>query len=186
MKVKRSPRIRSEDYRRDKVGVVLVEMGLINVLHFGTGLQGGVFLDDDTIIAADLFSARFDFLGKSQVTTETVRLHRFVSNSFYLVGGAGLRQSVTEAYSWRKSDQSTFRANHFVGEFALGNRWQMKQFTIGCDWFGLTGQLVKISSSESHDDDVSVNTRDSRKHDFDSQNENVNIQLVRFHLGFVF
>lgn len=54
---------------------------------------------------------------------------------------------------WRdhsKFDRSNGRTYYFKDYgfgVRLGNEWQWKNFTMGCDWFGLNHSLIKVSDS---------------------------------------
>lgn len=181
----------SSDNRQGKKGVVLAEIGLIDVVHFGSGIQVGYFLTPRLMLEADYMQASFSLFGyESKVNVATARTKWFVGNSFYVQGGAGLRQlsavDDVSAFIGTDSYRTSFASSYLVGEVGIGNRWQFDSFTIGCDWVGYLVPLAKLSSSESFSGNESEATKDDDRKNFTSQSENGNLLLVRFHLGWAF
>jgi hypothetical protein len=122
-----------------------------------------------------------------------VRLKWFLGNSFYLQGGAGLRQmQATDSSVFFSSlvvadtYKSTFSSSYAIGEIGLGNRWQFSNFTIGCDWVGYAVPLAKLSSSESFTGPITESQKASDRDNFDKRSSEGNLMLLRFHLGVSF
>lgn len=183
-------RIYSSDLRKENRFTILAEMGLLQYIHFGRGIQAGYFLTPDSVAELDVVTSEFQLLGQnSEINVGTLRYKSFVGNSLFLQGGLGIRETrrddVSGIYSG-KNNESHFSAKQIVAEFGLGNRWQFGHFTMGCDWVGLLQPIAKISSSESFDSEVSETAKDSRRSDFENMTSRGTVLLVRFHLGAAF
>lgn len=185
-------RLRSEDNRQGKEFTVLGEVGLIDVVHSGTGIQAGYFVSPRLLAEADYFSAQFSFLGyKSDVTLATARAKYFFANSFYAQAGLGMRsldlQDTGDAIFATGKDESTkFHATSLVGEVGIGNRWQWSGFTMGCDWVGYVQPVAQLGESESFGSDVSEESKAADRQDYEEARKKGNTMLVRFALGWSF
>jgi hypothetical protein len=76
---------------------------------------------------------------------------RFAGNSFYYTVGLGRREAGYEEIDVASgSPNYKFSGTAIGAEVSIGNQWQWKNFTLGCDWFGLNFPLShKIDSEES-------------------------------------
>lgn len=111
----------------------------------------GYFIDDN-----DLINLRYTFQNSSGAEqsrssndfpekTRAIALgdRHFFGNSFNTLG----------SLYWKdhsKFDRANGRTYYFKDYglgIRLGNEWQWKNFTMGCDWFGLNHSLVKVADS---------------------------------------
>ncbi len=83
----------------------------------------------------------------------SVRIKRFLSNSFYINSGLGLRSLNLVANPTELDDSFevissgpvfTKRRVDATFEFSIGNKWQNSYFNIGIDWIGLQAPLSKV------------------------------------------
>ena len=83
----------------------------------------------------------------------STRFKTFLSNSFYINSGLGLR-SLNVVANPTELDESfevissgpvfTKRRVDATFDFAIGNKWQISYFNIGVDWLGLQAPLSKV------------------------------------------
>jgi hypothetical protein len=180
---------RSMRYRSSKKFSVLAEIGLVNILGFGSGVVGGYFLNPQQMVEGELFAASFGFMEEGfKSVTILGRGRWFLGNSFNLSAGAGLRQYSVVNSSWLSSAnrKSNFSASEIAIDGQLGNRWQIGAFTIGCDWVGFMTALATLSTSESHEDGVSESDKESRRSSFDDRRKSLMLYLTRFQIGAAF
>jgi hypothetical protein len=66
----------------------------------------------------------------------------------------------------------------------IGNQWQFKNFTLGCDWVGVTLPLSKKYSNESVATTGNLATEQQENEDAkEDLTERTQINLLRFYLG---
>lgn len=114
----------------------------------GGGLTAGMYLDRNSILFAEVtnnanqstfFGSDYNIKG----TSVGVHYKRFVGNSFYVRAGADYR-TVDYKYKYSSFVSSNFDSeSSFIGEslaasLVIGNQWQWENFTLGCDWIGVT------------------------------------------------
>ncbi|MBL7545057.1 MAG: hypothetical protein JNL11_14665 [Bdellovibrionaceae bacterium] len=92
---------------------------------------------------------------KIHVVQAGAHYKQFLGNSFYFRGGAHY-QTVEYKYDLSNSlyesrrEISTFKGESIVGSVAIGNQWQYKYLTIGCDWIGFAQPIsYKIYSAQA-------------------------------------
>lgn len=150
------------------------------------GLSAGFFIDRDSLIQVDFTAnADDDFEGawwSTKVRNLSVTWKQFVGNSFYFKGGLEQRW-VHETYDFSSSSQYDFKGNSTNLRVALGNQWQFKGFTLGCDWFGLSQPIRhKVTSSSytstSNQEDIARYSKDYL--------EDMTFTAVHFYLGMAF
>jgi hypothetical protein len=112
----------------------------------------------------------------------TLSYKSFVSNSFYYTVGIGRREAgYNEAEVPSGTTSYTFTGSSIGAEISIGNQWQWKNFTLGCDWIGYNFPLShKIDSEESSGDIWDVTNLDSREKTFLANNTPL---ALRFYLG---
>jgi hypothetical protein len=93
---------------------------------------------------------------------------RFASNSFYYTLGLSRREA-----GYRETEEpsgvTAYKFNGYAlgGEVSIGNQWQWKNFTLGCDWIGFNFPLgYTIESEESSGNSWDVADLESRKKAF--------------------
>lgn len=201
----------SESNRIDKSFSLLVQpVGIGPSPGLTTGLILAYFFNANNQISLNYskyhhISTEFDLFntgGKSpdiSLEGDSIGIHykRFMSNTFYILMGIDHRYF---KYSY-KSGCSTFLYNNckndeyltnrtlidFEGSsqvmtFAIGNQWQFKHFTLGCDWGGiavpLSHQYLKLNYQ---------NMNSSGQEALDKQKieqfYNPSIIALRFYLG---
>ena len=82
----------------------------------------------------------------------------FTGNSFYVKPGIYYRKQ-TDVLSWiYNSSADNWAANEKaeiedIGiNFRIGNQWQWDNFTLGCDWIGLSRTVSKLSETGNTED----------------------------------
>lgn len=183
----------SSEYNRiDKKYNFGVEVLGINSLGLlGSGAHVGYFINRNSMIILDASSTSFNssLFSEYQYTGYTFGAHykQFVGNSFYFRAGVDQRNIemkvkskylLTDDYSYRN-----FEVESTAASFVIGNQWQWSNFTLGCDWYGLTVPFRSSSKSEY----LSANADDyDRKRIKDDENEftkGTKVQGIRFYLG---
>lgn len=64
---------------------------------------------------------------------------KFVNNSFYFLSGVSYREvkfNFSENFSSFFDYTSDFEGKAIALDISIGNQWQWKNFTLGCDWIG--------------------------------------------------
>jgi hypothetical protein len=181
---------KSRDNREGKTFIVAGGVQLINFLHFGTGLKAGVFLDEDSLIEFNYATGTLRFLGDdTKYTFFTADFHQFVGNSFYLFGGAGIRdfEKVNTSYKFlassNRDSKTTFSRRSSVAELGLGNRWQFETLTLGCDWLSYALPISTMSSSGKYEGEFTESEKSKEQSDFNTQANRGTFTAVRFYLG---
>lgn len=179
----------------------------INAILFGagpslsgsTGLQGGLFLNRNMLLFLEATSGKLSssLSGKEwgsgsesgssmDVKTRSVGIHfkHYTGNSFYYRAGVDFRNAeYSYVYTSTTTDYYKFKGTSVAANFQIGNQWQWSNFTLGCDWIGISVPL----SSKITDEEVSVTApityRDWQKSDEDTFVKNTNVNLLRFYLG---
>lgn len=148
--------------------------------EFGTissSLELGKFISDDGILTLKYSDLQADpsywsFYNEEEekIADEndkgyaiTFGIKQFVSNSFYIKPQVYYRnqKKIYDVYSDYNADTDSYEITNVDGgtvndlgfSFRIGNQWQWRHFTMGCDWFGFANSLSKfenddISSSE--------------------------------------
>jgi hypothetical protein len=195
------PRKTSLENRGDKSWFFTFEpIGLGPSGVFAQGLNLGLFLSDRSLLQVELNDGHnylhddflFDWGDKTVMDgfSAGVYLKRFVSNSFYTKGGIDYR---TIDYK-HTDDNNIFGLSNnpdtirsFSGEsgavsLAIGNQWQMQNFTIGCDWFGVelpfASRVYNVSYSNADE-----STRRDNRADFRRYVTSVNYTFTRLYFG---
>lgn len=153
-------------------------------LEFGTtsaAVEGGMYLDSDTILsvkytqllnASSTTVSGFD-TNKSEESKElwdkagkgfafSVEYKKFVSRTFYVKPSLYYRsqyivQSTRDSLGvlTKKKAGSTYDSGLSL---KIGNQWQWEKFTLGCDWAGVSQQIVEFEGTGNlSDGDVKTN-----------------------------
>lgn len=162
------------------------------------GIQGGKFIDRNSLILVELTSGTLstpETAGSSvklgsiyDVKSTSIGVHykHFLGNSFYVRFGGDYR---TLKYDYKYSsigfsdDTRYFEGTSIAGNFQIGNQWQWENFTLGCDWVGLS---LPVSNSISNEKVVSSTPdydQTRLKEDENTFVKNAHLNLLRFYLG---
>lgn len=164
-----------------------------------TGLSLGYFLDRDKMLL-------IEGTGKSTTRRETtwfstsrstydinseslgIHFKHFVGNSFYYRAGVDYRKL---GYDYQNNFSNTTEQISFSGDsvalnFQIGNQWQWDNFTLGCDWVGLSMPIssnVKDKSLNTAAQADAVYYNNKIEDDSTLYIKNTNLNLLRFYLG---
>lgn len=111
-----------------------------------------------------------------------VSYKKFATNSFYYTLGLGRKEvEYNKAEVPGGAVHYRFNGNAIGAEISVGNQWQWKNFTLGCDWIGFNFPLThKVESEESSGDPWDQDDLESRKEEL---LEKVMPLALRFYLG---
>jgi hypothetical protein len=162
----------------------------------GGGLTYGYFLDRSSMIIAEVTGSDYktnqdsSFGGKYDVEGSTIGVHykKFFGNSFYVKAGVDqrhvdLKYSYTSSLSSNFNTAYGFKSDSTAASLVIGNQWQWKNFTLGCDWIGMTVPFIESTSGEflsANADSIDVR---GLKEDKRRLSENGIGQGLRFYLG---
>lgn len=174
----------------------------VNAILFGVGpsisstfgLQYGYFLNRNQLIVVEATSgklgtlANFDELfGYSyEIKTKSLGVHwkHFTGNSFYYRAGIDLRSA---DYSFSNvgdvNDYGKFKGTSVAANFQIGNQWQWSNFTLGCDWLGLSAPLTSTESDREVGSTAPSNANTVLDGDSESLLKRAHINILRFYLG---
>ena len=121
------------------------------------GFIAGYHVSPDQVIQIELTSGVDKWTGigsgnRSEGKTAGVYYKQFSGNSFYFK--TGLDYTTYERYynyGWTNNvptDGYSYKGSKVSASISIGNQWQWENFTLGCDWVGLSAPLT----SESHDE----------------------------------
>lgn len=151
-------------YHLDRNSVVQIEVG-------SGGTSGNsIFIDD-----------QYEFSGS------TVGLHykKFFGNSFYAKMGVDYR-SVTYKYKYAfGGGEESFSGDSLAAGLVIGNQWQWQNFTLGCDWIGLSVPFASTVKSETVAGNDSY-YRDELDKAQQKYLRNGFAQGLRFYMGYTF
>lgn len=153
----RKVRVTSQMAREDKEASVMAQAGF-TAGHVAQGLNFAYFIDRDLQLQAeiaggvytegswDIFNIGYRDRKRTEMRSYGVHLKSFVSNTFYLNYGLDWRE-----YDYQYSNSGTeaaFGSQSLNASLLIGNQWQWKNFTLGCDWVGWSQPVAfqKITS----------------------------------------
>lgn len=166
------------------------------------GTQGLYFaykLDRNSSIIAEVTSGSLGggsngaFDTEYKITGKSFGVHykRFSGNSFYWRAGLDYR-TINYKHTYDKTpyyEHSEFDGQSLAGNFQIGNQWQWENFTLGCDWVGVSLPVTSSSSNET----VAVSGAGSlsfEKNRLEDDKKilikNGHLNLLRFYLGWAF
>jgi hypothetical protein len=154
------PRSSWDNRSGKKFSILGVTAGL-SQFATGTGVTFSWFISRNTQLEAGYFEEEWNKIHYENSITRTskfstLRLKHFVRNSFYFTGGGGTRElyyehnvpsSSSEAPIPRASYRFVQKETQLIVDLAVGNQWQFKGFTIGCDWLGISLPRKTLSQS---------------------------------------
>ncbi|MFM6928035.1 MAG: hypothetical protein ACKOX6_06190 [Bdellovibrio sp.] len=158
-----------------------------------SGVSAAYHLNRNSLIQLEYgkggFSSFWSDLTSISFNGSHIGLHfkHFAGNSFYFKTGIDYRQI---QYRYNYNSLTTdgaydFEGNSIGASFVIGNQWQWDNFTLGCDWIGLTAPLT----SEVTHEHVSVEgpyTRQDMYYAEDNRLKSTYVQALRFYVGYSF
>jgi hypothetical protein len=150
----------SSEYHRMKkqYQISLMPMGLGPNPILATGLNFGFYLNRNSLFLLTITNSNKGFSCSGDLSCESsgqsfgIYYKRFVSNSFYYSLGIDRRRV---SYSEETSNSSpfdykySFEGTSTAAGFTIGNQWQWENFTLGCDWIGLSVPLEHLIKNEN-------------------------------------
>ena len=189
----------------NRIGKILtLEAQLLSISPAATstsGLSAGFFLTPDNIISLGYASGSgsgsgFFTLGSESDTLSTVgvSLKHFFGNSFYGTGSLNYQHFTDTRTAFLSGIFGSNPANYsFTGDsvragVSIGNQWQWSNFTLGCDWVGVSVPLTTNFSAEnvSESDPSDTSQHQNRASAEKAYVSNVTVELVAFYLGVSF
>ena len=176
------------------IGAQVLGMGLLGAS--GQGLALGYHFDRNTVAQLEFFSgvrknnldSIFDNY-EAKVNSLSLHVKKFLANSFYVKGGIDYSTvKYNNKYIFTSSankDAYGFEGNMVSASILIGNQWQWENFTLGCDWVGITLPISNQVTSEFSDTTVASNAR-YNKEDQEALLKNGTGQALRFYIGATF
>ncbi|MES2746311.1 MAG: hypothetical protein V4655_12845 [Bdellovibrionota bacterium] len=180
--------------RADLSGEILLDAVGFNP-YTTTGIYGGYYINPNEVATLRLNQSEVADHNLN-VKSLSVGWKSFWANSFFTHLGISARKF---DWDWNVSryDVSTgnylspehLRSEYFtlIADLAIGNQWQLGNFTIGTEWVGFSVPLSTLG-----DDEVSGATTQTFSYDLNAAREDIRVskraQLIalRFYLGFAF
>lgn len=199
----------SEMNRRDKkYQLNLILTGSGPTAAGSLGLSAGYFLEKDKMLFLEVTDSKTTFSKISLTTNDAakpnfeetlkgqsigVHYKQFTGNSFYFRTGLDYGKT---SYNFKYTPSSTGNTENaslsgdaLYANFQIGNQWQWENFTLGCDWVGLSVPLY------SHESDRSMNSFAQADESYYSDKldkassdfiKGAHLNIVRFYLGATF
>ena len=174
-----------------KYSLTVMPIGFGPLNGIDSEINVGYFLDRKSIV-----SVRYNNLVKGNTCTGSlscsdsgkaygVSYKRFFGNSFYVNTAIDQREI---SYSETQSDLGAgnywfnFKGSSTIFSVVVGNQWQWKSFTLGCDWAGLGVPLAHqiTNENDSGDNAWSASNRSDRESMYVSGSVAI---ALRFYLG---
>lgn len=156
-----------------------------------SGLAFGYYLNRNNVLFLDITGGSDesdnDYNDGYDVDEESIGFHwkHFNGNSFYFNAGMDFRKiNYVYTNSWSPVD-SRFKATAANVSFSIGNQWQWDNFTLGCDWLGLTYPLFR-DISESKITTADSYYKERFEDEKDDYTKKVSGKLLSFYLGYSF
>jgi len=134
-----------------------------------TAIEAGIHTKPDTVISLAFHDLKgitlsdqdskdeYVFDGDGRGKAITLSLKKFTSNSFYIKPALYHRTQTTiksgiKAYnsstdSWVVESRNTADYTDVGLSFAIGNQWQWENFTLGCNWVGISKSLTTLDKN---------------------------------------
>jgi hypothetical protein len=131
---------------------------------------------------------------KARSLSSSASFKYFLGNSFYLKSGIDYRRMNYDYSSTGGTLYTTngytnytynFEGDSWAASLVIGNQWQWKTFTMGCDWFGVTAPFASNVSSEN----INIQTATTKDIVGDMRDKesrylkDVAFQALRFYVG---
>lgn len=115
-----------------------------------------------------------------------VHYKRFIGNSFYVKMGIDYR-SVKYDYTYPFSGyEEHFEGNSIAAGLVIGNQWQWDNFTLGCDWVGVSLPFASSVTNETVASSSDSYYRSSLDDAEAKYLRNGFAQALRFYVGYSF
>jgi len=172
---------------------------------FGPGLDFGFFFTDNSMLTLELSGGGtifgYDDWNGSDSYTDYREYHEmkegyslglaykyFLGNTFYIKSGADFK---TLRYKYTMKDNGNSAANtsrKFSGDtaslsFAVGNQWQFKYLTLGCDWFGLDAPILSRVYNVEYSATADGQDRKDNRQDINRYVTGLGVNVLRFYVG---
>lgn len=188
----------SEFHRLNKSANINVQLlGIGPGFTSATMVSGGLFINPKSLILLEAGTGKNSFgsgslNSKYELKTVNFGAHykRFVGNTFYIKGGAEYT-NVKADYSYESKFLTStskvrreLEGNLTTASFAIGNQWQWENFTLGCDWFGISAPIASSTTKKNVETTFSDNY-DNEAIDADEKTlfKDVSFQAVKFYIG---
>lgn len=160
---------------------------------FGSGIAGGLILTNKFIleVATKTGASCLDANCQYETYFSEARIKYFVGNSlFFNLGAARERSTWDHGMAWNDygAAAANFKMRATTTGFAaaIGNMWQLGDFTLGCDWIGQYFPM-NISDIDFHE---GVGFNSSSREDYESKGKRsamrTHLLFLRLHLGLAF
>lgn len=155
----------------------------------GYGGAAGVFLTPNLILFADVGSAKASTAIKlfedEDIIAKNVGLHvkHFVGNSFYYRLGVDYKKIDYEAAFFAifgPNSQIAFEGKSYALNLSIGNQWQWENFTLGCDWIGISVPFQYKFENEYISSPTAYQNLNAAKDDYVKENS---MSFLRFYIG---
>jgi len=172
------------------------------------GLSAGYFLEKNKMLLLEVTDSKTRFTKISITNADSTRTNfeetlkgqsigvhykQFNGNSFYLRTGLDYGKINYNfkytPYGTNSTENVSLSGDALYANFQIGNQWQWENFTLGCDWVGISVPLY------SHESDRSMNSFAQADESYYSDKLNTassdfikrsQINLLRFYLGATF
>ena len=186
-----------EDYRQEKTVTATIGGGFVVAPVSATAFELGYFATPDLLLQVGYSDGTFDldfFSVEASVLEFDAKY--FIGNSFYVKGGLADRQlslKNVSCYACGTSGQNTQLGNYgyvasLVVDASIGNEWQFKYLTLGCDWFGVMEPLAILKSQTTAT--VAANLSASDQSDLNDTwsrlGKTLSFELLHFYIGLSF
>ncbi len=189
----------SEHHRLDKNYVTTVNLtGFGPSLTSTIALQAGKYLDRNSVVLLEatggtlstpdnaISSAKTGSSYDVKSTSFGAHFKQFNGNSFYYRAGVDFRKIKYDykfVYTTGPSDTRHFDGTSIAGNFQIGNQWQWENFTLGCDWVGISLPLTSSTSNEEVVSSTPDYDQARIKDDIDALVKKAHLNFLRFYLG---
>lgn len=184
----------SEHHRIDKTHqITAILFGIGPSISSTLGLQYGYFLKRNQLVVLEGTTGKLGYSSIDVLTgydldikTKSFGAHfkHFTGNSFYYRAGLDFR---TIEYNYRRNGSTTdygkFNGTSVAANFQIGNQWQWSNFTLGCDWLGLSAPLTSSVSDKEVGSTAPGFMAGSLDDDANTLTKKVHLNVLRFYLG---
>ena len=180
----------SEHYRMDKdFELTFSPVSLGGFALTNSGVTAGAFINRNSQVLASYSWNATDRTCINGINCDledkfaSVAFKRFVSNTFYMQGGA-THHTITYTESDSYGDiEFGFDAKITTADFAIGNQWNFNGFTLGCDWVSFALPLSTTYSNSFYTEDSDMTELNDRQ---DEWKKNGKMFFTKLYLGATF
>lgn len=175
-----------------KFHLSLMPIGVGPAFAFWTGFNAGYSIDRNNSILLSVNNLNKqsetctgDISCSISGNSLSASYKRFVSNSFYFIGGASYRQvkyAKAENFGSISDYAYDFDGNGIALDFSIGNQWHWQNFTMGCDWIGGSIPVANRIETENISGNLSYgqSSLDDRKKMYF---ESFSLRALNFYIG---